>query len=398
MKPGSERSPTVTGYCAQCGAIVVPGDRFCELCGKEIQIGGKPGRPGSVFPRRRLLRRAVPWLLVLSALSVTGALFIQASVAPHKVGAIAFVSDREGYGQLYVVRADGLEVKRLTHFVGRVAHPSWSPDGQRITFVSDHKQGPRVFVIEVERGTTTAVTHASGDYRHPIWSPDGRRIAFASTQVGVGGIYMVNADGSGLRSLTRALGSDFYEGFDWSPDGRILAVVLRRDGEIYLVDVDTGLARRLTTGARAASYPVAWSPDHRRIAYVSSRHGNHVVYVTDIDGTALIKMTGDAAHDGAYGVAWSPDGRRLAFTSDRDGRPGIFTMNANGEHQRRLVACPQDAVGPSWSPDGSRIAYFSAAPGEGWQVFVVGSGGGEPARVASVGQTIMAARPAWRPR
>ena len=103
--------------------------------------------------------------------------------------------------------------------------------------------------------------------RQPLWSPDGRRLAFTRGQGG-GSVYVVNADGSGERNLTRGPVRDFA----WSPDGRKIAFDSVRDGnsEIYVVNADGSGQRRLTrnAGARPRS---AWSPDGRKIAFAARR-------------------------------------------------------------------------------------------------------------------------------
>ena len=140
----------------------------------------------------------------------------------------------------------------------------WSPDGQQITFAA--------IVVQPDRLTSDIyVMNADGSGQRsqfifflqdsPAWSPDGRRIAFPSS-----GIRVVNADGSGLRRLTR-------EGRGtpaWSPDGRRIAFVSRRDGnlEIYVMNADGSGQRRLTRNAVRDSDPV-WSPDGRKVAFVS---------------------------------------------------------------------------------------------------------------------------------
>ena len=83
-----------------------------------------------------------------------------------------------------------------------------------------------------------------------------------------------------------------------------------------------------------------WSPDGRKIAVVSGRHGpeNSEIYVMNADGSGQRRLTRNAAFDRA--PAWSPDGRKIAFLRERDGKSGVYVMNADGSAQRRLTLDP----------------------------------------------------------
>jgi TolB protein len=79
----------------------------------------------------------------------------------------------------------------------------------------------------------------------------------------------------------------------------------------------------------------AWSPDGRKIAFVSDRNGNSEVYVMNAKGNGQRNLTRNPAFDAD--PAWSPDGRKIAFASKRDGEYGIYVMNVDGSGQRRLA-------------------------------------------------------------
>ncbi len=167
------------------------------------------------------------------------------------------------------------------------------------------------------------------------WSPDGREIAFVGGSSPPGSsppkIYVMNADGSGQRELTRTTG--FPDSPAWSPDGRKIAFVSRRDGnlEIYVMNADGTEQRRLTRNTVRDSFPV-WSPDGRRIAFVSRRDGNLEIYVMNADGSEQRRLTRNTVRD-SYPV-WSPDGRRIAFESNWQ----VWVMNADGSGQREADA------------------------------------------------------------
>ena len=253
---------------------------------------------------------------------------------------IAFESLRDGNGEIYVVNADGSGQRRLTRNPARDFAPAWSPDGRRIAFVRDggrgSTHGPGVYVMNAD-GSRQSRLARSG--RQPRWPPDGRRIAFTRGQ-GQGSVYVVNADGSGERNVTRGSARDFA----WSPDGR--EITFLRGGEIYVVSAD-GAGQRNLTRSRADDGSPAWSPDGRKIAF--GRDGD--IYAMNADGGRLRRLTRNPASDTS--PVFSPDGREIAFVTRRDGNLEVYVMNADGSGQRNLSRSPWNESSAFWSPQSS---------------------------------------------
>jgi len=117
---------------------------------------------------------------------------------------IAFISDRTGSPQLWVMDADGSNVQRLVTEGGHCDSPNWSPDGRFIVY---SWQAPTqwkhdIYVLEVATEKIFQLTSSRGDNENPHWSPDGRHIAFQSTRTGTKQIFVMNADGKNLRQVT----------------------------------------------------------------------------------------------------------------------------------------------------------------------------------------------------
>jgi TolB protein len=156
------------------------------------------------------------------------------------------------------VHADGTRKRSITRDWGVDGFPVWSPDGRRIAFVSELFGGRGLQVMNADgSGRRTLLHGVNGS--HPTWSPDGRRIAFGSSHLAeFSELYLVNADGSGLRRLAeRGLAPV------WSPDGQTIAFVRdfvgRSVPEIYVMNADGSGQRRVTHGGSAPG-AYTWSP------------------------------------------------------------------------------------------------------------------------------------------
>jgi serine/threonine-protein kinase len=276
---------------------------------------------------------------------------------------IVFESDRDrpdavgalGHHEIYIMNPDGSDQRRLTHSNGRVSAPALSPDGRRIAFSGQWGGIHEIFVVSASGGEPVRVTNMSAlglGAGWPTWAPDGERLAFSSLGQG-GDVYVINADGTGLRNLTRHPAPDSRP--EWSPSGGRIAFLSRRDQtrEIYVMNEDGTEPVRLTFNAdskssRAWAPSPAWSPDGRKIAFTSDRDGNREIYVMNADGTGLTRLTNDDVDD--ENPSWSPHGNQVAFNRRVLGHHQIFVMNADGSAPTRLTELSPAVANifPSW--------------------------------------------------
>jgi TolB protein len=337
-------------------------------------------------------------LPVVAALLVAGAVGCGHTASPH--WRVLFMSDRDGEWALYTIDANGRGEHRV--FRGGRAEPfgesigfgepvvspdgrkvvlnrrgitvatlatgaskrigpgeeataGWSPDGKRLVFGG--RGGEGLYVVDVD-GRHKRTLLSTSLISTPAWSPNGKWIAF-SRQIGYGPteLYAVHPDGSGLRWLSRYTPSD---GLAWSRDGTLAFIGTRESEErshLVLVEVD---ARRVHVVRRlGAGGTVSWSADGRRIAYAATRRDSDpsAIYTAAADGSDRRRLAPPKPLYYDESPVWSPDGKSLLFTRTpiRGGAeryvPEVWTMRADGSHQRRLTtAFPDggDNVEPAW--------------------------------------------------
>jgi Tol biopolymer transport system component len=299
---------------------------------------------------------------------------------------------------VYVMNADGSGLRILMHRASDVPLV-WSPDGRRIALTAfprgvtpPRQEEQDLYVVEVDGSVKRLLTRNVSE-SSLAWSPDGRKIAFVRMRAGVHDVYVTHADGSGTRRIARGVreSGDTYLGPGpspaWSPDGRKIAFISNRTGtsEIYVMNADGSGQRRLTRNTASEFAPV-WSPDGTKIAF-ERRRGDHWAYNDDIyvmnaDGSGLRKLTHSPADD--FGAVWSPDGRKIFFVSQRDGEDEIYVMNADGSGQRNLTRNRANDSAPTVSPDGRTIAFVSTRDGR-QEVFVMNADGSGVRRLTQRG-------------
>ncbi|MBM4202084.1 MAG: Tol-Pal system beta propeller repeat protein TolB, partial [Gammaproteobacteria bacterium] len=143
------------------------------------------------------------------------------------------------------------------------------------------------------------------------------------------------ADGDGLGARTVLSSREPIMSPAWSPDGKRLAYVSFEKGTaaVYIQTLASG-ERTVVSERKGINGAPAWSPSGRELALTLSKDGNPDVYVMDIESRALRRLTDHAGIDTE--PAWSPDGRAIVFTSNRGGQPQLYRMNASGGQAQRL--------------------------------------------------------------
>lgn len=168
-----------------------------------------------------------------------------------------------------------------------------------------------------------------------------------------------DADGQNIRNALNS--SEPIISPSWSPDGKKVAYVSFEDRKpvIYVHELATGRRIALSNQKGNNSAP-AWTPDGKKLAISLSRDGNTQIYSINADGTGLRRLTRGSTIDTE--PQYSPDGRYLYFTSDRGGNPQIYRMSAEGEQvegAKRVTYKQGFVTSPRISPDGKYLAYIA---------------------------------------
>jgi Tol biopolymer transport system component len=269
-------------------------------------------------------------------------------------------ADREraqhsGSGDLYVVRADEAEPRRIRAWQARFRDDqaygtyaaSWSPDRRQIALELSVWFGDpytQVAVVTADGRQLRKLTDASVGAGNTLWSPDGRSLVYSYHS----DLWTYTPKTGRARRIWRAGrpdGDAFVAGVDWSPDGRRLVVAMdplyvQPLHGIVSMSFDGADVVRLTFGD---DIEPRWSPDGRRIAFV--RGGN--IHIVGADGRGLRRLI-----NRAVAPVWSPDGRSLLFNR----RGAVYAAGADGRSARRLTSDGFASTG-CWSPDGSKILF-----------------------------------------
>jgi hypothetical protein len=351
----------------------------------------------------------------------------------------------------------------VTTYAGSERYPSFSPDGRQVAFYWDGEKGVNPGIYVKLLGDTNALRLTHGQDAFPVWSPDGSRIAFVrsarvETPTDGGnfagqGIYTVSALGGAERKL---LDIDTYDQISMSPDGKWLALARREPGDpsrggtrfsaIFVLPLEGGEPRRVSSPREAFDMAPAFSPDGHRLAWAECHRFNQ--YSCDLYIQELGK---DASPSGSprqvtreaeeiYGITWGRDGRSLIYSAahsihtpylwrvDADGRqsprrlevagPMAFAPSVSsvanrlvfeksvvdvdiwrwraGAGMEPLIISSLRDFNPQYSPDGTRIAFCSDRAGEGTEIWIAQADGSGPVQLTN-GLGRNQGSPQWSP-
>jgi len=259
---------------------------------------------------------------------------------------IAFLSDRDGDWNVYVMDRDGKNQRRISDDPGRDSQPVWSPDGKWIAFCRDMGDDVDLFVVNSDGSNERVVVRHHDDVWDPAWSPDGSRIACIGVDnPNQNALLVADLETGKVKKVLKMVS---LSGPAWSRDGKHVAGVHgggQKPDEtgVFLVDVDTyapgfnvwGLVgglkeekNRLVSAPSVRSYSADPPQDWTRASWYSKGGGSPRWAVKTFSS-----------------AKWSPDGKQVAFSSDmsEDGYFHVYLVPAAGDAPKRL-----DATRSAW--------------------------------------------------
>ena len=287
--------------------------------------------------------------------------------------------------ELWLMNLDGApEYVRITAPGAREEWPMWSGDGRTLYYVSDRGGAENIWT---RPASATGADKALSSFKEgrvlwPTATTDGRLIAFERDF----GVWTIDTASGQTRQVPitrrgaataaapeRVRQTSAFEDLALAPDGRKVAFVAR--GDIFAASIkDAGDAARVTSTPELESQPV-WSPDSRRLAYVSTSSTGQRLYLYDFATAGVKPLTAAGAID--LSPVFSPDGKQIAFLRNRkelrvvDLASGAERLLASG-----VFADTIDSPVPAWSPDGKWLAVFAIGTKQFTNVELVPAAGG----------------------
>lgn len=271
---------------------------------------------------------------------------------------------------IFVMDVDGSNVKNLTGSLKWDSMPSWSPDGSMIVFISNHSNFSHIWVMDADGSRFLKIESVLWGPSWPSWSPDGKKILYNSIDDRGYSLWELEIDYDMVKQILFNQTPENFSGESWSSTGNrivlkpaITASSISNPNENPLLKSVKKMTTQFTDWDGGASY----SPDGSKIAYLSSRkdvkQDVYDLYIMNADGSNPTNITNAIAKPGGGAFndwpSWSPDGKKISFVSDRDGRPldfgirfkdawQIYTMNTDGSNVTRIVNNNLADGSPNW--------------------------------------------------
>ena len=292
--------------------------------------------------------------------------------------------------EIWILRdPQAMRYERVSAGKSKDTWPMWMPDGRTLYYVSD-KDGPQNIVKRAMGGEPTQVTRfTNGRVLWPTISTDGKTIAFErdftiwTLDTGTGEAKAVPITLRGAPagpSVERLTLTNGLEEMALSPDAKKVAFVVH--GEVFAASAKDGGNATRVTSTPGRERQVTWSPDSRRLVYVSDRDGSQGLYLYDFATTQETRLTQAPAGD--VTPIFSPDGRSVAF---QRGGTELRVVDVDSKRERllaraRLGRVPFTAdANVAWSPDGRWIAYIDQPIKSFSNIYLIPSAGGEKHQV-----------------
>lgn len=303
------------------------------------------------------------------------------------------VSDQEtatsGPASLYVLPLDGAPRRRLTHppVPAGDFNAVISPNGRSVAFLRETSNSAGdLYVSDLDGGNARQITFDRSLVRGIAWTPNGRSLVFASNRGGKNELWQISVRGGTPEKISTAGDEVTYPAL--SSDGTILAyTAATQNSNIWRLSLHaprgpTQPVPNLLIASKGRNDSPRYSPDGKKIAFVSDRSGSWEIWICDSDGKHLRQMTNFGGP--MVGTPhWSPDSRSIVFDARPNGRSVIYTVSLEGAGPRLAVDDGFEDKKPNWSRDGRSVYYTSNRNGA-FQLWRSGVHGENPARLTDI--------------
>jgi len=262
--------------------------------------------------------------------------------SPNKES-LAYISDINGASALWLMDAGGESKRQVSGLNEDVSAFRWSPDSVRIAVELNGAQRT-IMILDTESGESTPLTAPAEDVRVGDWSPDGEWVVYSANEGSESALRRRNP--TGVDEITLYSGRTLNP--RWSRNGQWIAFNrVNDDGslDLIVIDKDGGNESVVATGVNSA-HSHEWSPDSKRLVYLSGEADDAEIYVIGRDGKDMKQLTSNRVADAA--PQWSPDGSSILFLSEGDGSFDIYSMDKDGGQQQRLTSGDNEIINADW--------------------------------------------------
>ncbi len=258
---------------------------------------------------------------------------------------LAFLSNRTGNGDIYIIAMDGSGLERVTWSKVSEFAPRWTRDGLVYASAAGEDE---ILIKKFHRSLAEKVVCPNPAFEEvPEWSSDGRWMVFTKKENQGTNLYLANAKGDPIRQLTDTDFNDKQPSF--SPTGTKIVFTSDRSGnpDIWILDLEKLFVHNLTDHPAVEGHP-RWSPQGDKILFYRYENGNADLFSINPDGTGAVNLTNSPANE--LTGAFSPDGQFIAFSRFVKDNWELFVANADGSHARQITFDPAFDGDPVWVP------------------------------------------------
>lgn len=265
---------------------------------------------------------------------------------------IAFVSDRTGKKEIYLMDYDGQNPIKVTSRFAHAMAPAWRPDGKELVFTAITKNAKNVrnhnlFLYDLPTGKIEMLSNKPGINSGAAYSPNGQQIALTMSFPGNPEIFLMDPKSKVINRITNSFGLDVDPA--WSPDGKWLAFVSDRSGRpmVYKMEASGANVQRLTYAGYYNATP-SWSPAGNKLAFAGWDAGKFDIFIMNPDGTNLERLTKNMGNN--EDPDFAPDGYFLVYSSNRKGKKNLYITNIDNTVHRQITSDFGNCEAPKWGP------------------------------------------------